>query len=129
MIQRLLRPASNPAKPSPLMGLRVQLEPGSVAANAPSPVSPWGSGNMFTEPSGFFTVRVTAGPTCVALGLNCQFVGQALPLRMLVGNPADHRAKPESCQPPITASRDFPAFPSINLPLPKGNSTIQLALI
>src|ERR1700674_4732465 len=99
------------------MGLRVPLSPGSVGAKAPSPVAPWESGNIFTDPSGFFTVPVTAGPIWVALGLNCQFVGQALPLPMFTGNPADQRAKPESCHPPIIASKGLPASLPINLPL------------
>src|ERR1700694_3236821 len=129
MIQRLLRPASNPAKPSPRMGLRVPLSPGKVLMKACSPVEPCGSGNIFTEPLGFFVVPVTAGPFWVELGLNCQFVGQALPLRILTGNPVVQRARPDNCQPPIIASSDLLASRPIHLPLPKGNSTIQLALI
>src|SRR5882672_3361311 len=111
------------------MVLRAPLSPGTVGRNAPSPVEPWGSGKIFTEPSGFFLVPVTAGRSGVALGAKSQSVGQALPLRILSGKPDVQRAKPESCQPPITASRDLPAFLPTTFPLPKGNSTIQLALI
>src|SRR6202035_2971106 len=109
---RLLRPASNPAKPSPRMGFLVPLSPGSVGIKAPpGPTRLEGLGNIFTEPSGFFVVPVTTGRTWVALGLNCQSVGQALPLPMLTGNPVVQRAKPESCHPPITASKDLLAPP------------------
>src|SRR4029077_6842088 len=58
-----------------------------------------------------------------------QFVGQKLPLSTVNGKPLVQRAKPESCQPPRTASVKPPALPAKRFPLPKGNSTSQLALI
>src|SRR5229473_1064986 len=58
-----------------------------------------------------------------------QFVGQKFPLSTVKGKPLVQRAKPESCQPPITASATPPALPAKRLPLPNGSSTSQLALI
>src|SRR6266700_1688670 len=95
---------SNPAKPSPRMGLRAPLSPVIVARRAPSPVGPEGSWNIFTEPSGFFVVAVTARRIWVALGLYSQFVGQALPLPIFTGNLDVKRAELESCQLPIASS-------------------------
>src|SRR5215472_6017071 len=60
---------------------------------------------------------------------SCQLVGQVPPLSTVSGKPLVQRVKPESCQPPIKASRALlESCPKVR-PRPKGSSTTQFALI
>src|SRR4029077_12109398 len=128
--QRLPSPRSKPAKPGPLIGLRLPLSPGRSCRNGPSPtlVAGRACGNRFTDPSGCLVRDVCAGPINVAAPSNCQFVGQVALLSSVTGKPDVQRARPESCQPPITASVRLLAFRASHLPLPNGSSMSQFEL-
>src|SRR5262249_9462532 len=94
------------------------------------PVGPWGSLKILIVPDdGSTVVPVATGPSWIAPPPNCQLVGQVPPFKMVTGKPLVQRSKPETCQPPIKASRALPASWAHVRPRPNGISTTQFALI
>ena len=61
-----------------------------------------------------------AGPFGMASPSMFQFVAKVKPLSMVMGKPRVQRNMPETCQPPIKASSNGPAFPASIGPSPKG---------
>src|SRR5229473_7066694 len=88
-----------------------------------------GLAKTLTVPSGCLKCPVRGRVTICAIPCSSQLVGQKFPLSTVKGKPLVQRAKPESCQPPMIASEMPEALSAKCLPLPNGNSTIQLALI
>src|ERR1700687_556307 len=131
MIQRLLRPRSRPAKPSPRRTLRAPTCPGKSGWKLPSAAAAAAAlPKMLTVPSGFFDApTVFVGAIGGAKPDSSQLVGYCAPLLGAIGKPLVQRARPESCQPPMTASTPLLALVAIQRPFPNGSSQIQLAFI
>src|SRR5580704_1382474 len=128
IFQRLLRARSKPAYPSPRTTFLEPLSPGKgwtkLLLNADA-----GLAKTLTVPSDCLKAPVFGLEVIRAIPCSSQSVGQKLPLSTVKGKPLVQRARPESCQPPMNASAVPPALAAKCLPLPKGRSTIQLALI
>jgi len=66
--------------------------------------SPGAKTTVTVNAAAFLNSPVETCPVCVANPDSSQFVGHWRPLETPIGNPLVHRASPESCHPPISAS-------------------------